>query len=210
MIHPLEREDPVAYKFTLTYLYRPFGRPNTVVNDDRGWLFLERITIAIKAAAAEKSLFDDIVVSNSEKLGTKIFLWTEQLRVAARKQKVKPRALHDLLEEFDEELKGKLFSFASDKGTVRLLMFQLINQFTDDWKGEVEKQKTMSRRAREILLRWGCFSEDYVEKAELLCDNDDDGKRRSWLVLSLLVGLVAPTVAVVPFTFALEKDGEGT
>ena len=58
---------------TLTYLHRPFGRPNTIVNNDRGWLFLERITIAIKAAAAEKSQFDDIVVSNCEKLRLQIF-----------------------------------------------------------------------------------------------------------------------------------------
>ena len=41
---------------------------------------------AIKAAAADKAQFDDIVVSNSEKLRTKIFLWTEQLRKAARKR----------------------------------------------------------------------------------------------------------------------------
>ena len=87
-------------------------------------------------------------------------------------------------------------------------MVKLVNQFTDDWKGEVEKQKTMSKRAREILLRWGCFSEDYVERAELLCDIGNDGKRKSWMVLSLLVGVVAPMVAVVPFLFALEKDGE--
>jgi hypothetical protein len=25
---------------TLTYLHRPFGRPNTIINNDRGWLFL--------------------------------------------------------------------------------------------------------------------------------------------------------------------------
>ena len=43
---------------TLTYLRRPFGRPNTIVNNDRGWLFLERITIAIKAAAADKAQFE--------------------------------------------------------------------------------------------------------------------------------------------------------
>eukprot|EP00938_MAST-03A_sp_MAST-3A-sp1_P000489 g489.t1 len=192
---------------TLTYLHRPFGRPNTIINDDRGWLFLERITIAIKAAAADKAQFDDIVVSNSEALRNKIFLWTEQLREAARMQKVKPQALRDLLQDFDDELKQKRFSFASDEETVRVLMVKLINQFTDDWKGEVEKQKTMTRRAREILLRWGTFSEDYVERAELLCDNND-GKRKSWIVFSLLVGFVAPMVAVVPFLFALEKDGE--
>ena len=192
---------------TLTYLYRPFGRPNTIINDDRGWLFLERITIAIKAAAADKSQFDDIVVSNSEKLLTRIFLWTEQLRKAARKQKTKPQALLRVLEEFDKELKSKQFSFSSDEGVVRELMTKLINQFADNWKGEVKKQKSMSKRAREILLRWGCFSEDYVEKAELLCDSGVKN-RRSWVLLSVLVGMIAPMIAVLPYMLALEERGE--
>ena len=192
---------------TLTYLHRPFGRPNIIINDDRGWLFLERITIAVKAAAADKSQFNDIVVSNSKKLRTQIFLWTEQLREAARKQKTKPRALRDLLEDFDQELTSKQFSFSSDKPVVRELMTKLINQFADDWKGEVEKQSTMSRRAREILLRWGCFSEDYVERAELLCDIDHVKDRRSWILLSLIVGVFAPAIAVLPFVFSLEEDG---
>ena len=77
-------------------------------------MFLERITIAIKAAAADKAQFDDIVVSNSEKLRTKIFL-DRVIEKAARKQKVKPRALGDLLQDFDTELKSKRFSFASDE-----------------------------------------------------------------------------------------------
>ena len=48
-----------------------------------------------------------------------------------------------------------------------------------------------------------------MERAELLSDNvRNDGKRKSWIVLSLLVCVVAPMVAVVPFLFALEKDGE--
>jgi len=192
---------------TLTYLHRPFGRPNIIINDDRGWLFLERITIAVKAAAADKSQFNDIVVSNSKKLRTQIFLWTEQLREAARKQKTKPRALRDLLEDFDQELTSKQFSFSSDKPVVRELMTKLINQFADDWKGEVEKQSTMSRRAREILLRWGCFSEDYVERAELLCDIDHVKDRRSWILLNLIVGVFAPAIAVLPFVFSLEEDG---
>jgi len=192
---------------TLTYLYRPFGRPNTIINDDRGWLFLERITIAVKAAAADKSQFDDIVVSNSEKLRTRIFLWTEQLRKAARKQKSKPQALRNVLDEFDKELKSKQFSFSSDESVVRELMTKLIHQFADNWKGEVEKQNTMSKRAREILLRWGCFSEDYVEKAELLCDSGVTS-RRSWVLLSVLVGVIAPMIAVLPCMLALEADGE--
>lgn len=47
-----------------------------------------------------------------------------------------------------------------------------------------------------------------MERAELLCDKDDGKRRKSWMVLSLLVGLVAPMVAVVPYLFALEKDEE--
>ena len=193
---------------TLTYLYRPFGRPNTIINDDRGWLFLERITIAVKAAAADKSQFDDIVVSNSEKLRTQIFVWTEQLREAARKQKKTPRALRDLLEDFDKELQSKLFSFTSDESVVRELMTKLINQFAHDWKGEVEKQISMSKRAREILLRWGCFSEDYVERAELLCESQNVKSRRSCIFLSVVVGVFVPVISVCPFLISLEEDGE--
>ena len=46
-----------------------------------------------------------------------------------------------------------------------------------------------------------------MERAELLCDKDD-GKRKSWILLSLLVGVVAPILGVVPVLFALEKDEE--
>ena len=39
-------------------VFENIGRPNTIINDDRGWLFLERITIAIKRAGAHR--FDEI------------------------------------------------------------------------------------------------------------------------------------------------------
>ena len=148
---------------TLTYLHRPFGRPNTIINNDRGWLFLERITIAIKAAAAEKSQFDDIVVSNSEELRLQIYKWSERLRDAASKQLCEPQALQNLLNRFDDKLKTKRFSFSCDEDVVRGLMKKLVHQFANDWKGEAEKQKSMSKRAKEILLRWGEFSDQYVE-----------------------------------------------
>ena len=48
-----------------------------------------------------------------------------------------------------------------------------------------------------------------MEKAELLRDLEgNDGNRRSCMLLSILVGVVAPMIAVVPFLFALEKVGE--
>ena len=87
-------------------------------------------------------------------------------------------------------------------------MTKLINQFADDWKGEVEKQISMSKRAREILLRWGCFSEDYVERAELLCDSQNVKSRRSCIFLSVVVGVFVPVISVCPFLISLEEDGE--
>ena len=190
----------------LTFLHRPFGRPNTIINDDRGWLFLERITIAIKAAAAEQSQFDDIVVSNSKKLRIQIYKWSERLRDAASKQKNEPRALSDLLNHFDDVLKTKLFSFSSDEDVVRGLMKKLVNQFANDWKGEVEKQKSMGKRAREILLRWGCFSEDYVERAGFLESGDRTLNWSQTMLRLVCIGMVAPLLAMLLFTFEVTTD----
>jgi hypothetical protein len=193
-------------KHHVTYLLRPFGRPNTIINDDRGWLFLERISIAAKAAAAEQSQFDDIVVSNSEKLRVQIYKWSERLRDAASKQNIDPRALSDLLNHFDGILKTKKFSFTSDEIIVRGLMKKLVNQFANDWKGEVEKQKSMGKRAREMLLRWGCFSEDYVDRAGFLESAD---KTLSWshAILRLVcIGVLAPSLAILPFAFEVTSD----
>ena len=191
---------------TLTYLHRPFGRPNTIINDDRGWLFLERITIAIKAAAAEKAQFDDIVVSNSEKLRLQIYKWCERLRDAASKQSSEPQALPDLLNHFDNELRSKRFSFSSDEDVVRGLMKKLVNQFANDWKGEVEKQKSMSKRAKEILLRWGEFSEQYVERAGFLRKESETWIEISRTVWRMFLLLFCPTFMLYLFTFDVLED----
>ena len=194
---------------TFTYLRRPYGRPNTTPTGDRGWLFLERVTVAVKLAAADKSRFDDIVVSNSEKLRTKILIWSEQLRDAARKQNTEPKSLRNILSKFEDEFSSKAFTSASNSLVVAQLMSSLILQFAENWKGEVEKQKSMSKRAREILLRWGCFSEDYVERAELLCTRKDREERRWWYMPGLIVTVaaLAPVVGMLPYTFSLEPGG---
>jgi hypothetical protein len=194
---------------TFTYLRRPFGRPNTTPTGDRGWLFLERVTVAVKLAAADKSRFDDIVVSNSEKLRTKILIWSEQLRDAARKQNTEPKSLRNILSKFEDKFSSKAFTSASKSLIVSKLMSSLILQFAENWKGEVEKQKSMSKRAREILLRWGCFSEHYVERAELLCDGKEREQRQWWYMPSIIVivAVLAPIVGMLPYTFSLEVDG---
>ena len=187
-------------KHDVTYLKRPYGRPNILINEDRGWLFLERITTALKAAAADKACFDDIVLTNSEKLRMKILIWAEQIREAAKHSR------KYLLGDFENELQSKTFMSLLDKHVVKDLMTQLIDQFSDNWKEEVEKQNTMSNRAREVLLRWGCFSEDYVKNAELLCDKENTSMGNSYKMFGVLfsISVVAPVFAVLPFTFALE------
>jgi len=196
----------LADMHTLTYIHRPFGRPNTIINDDRGWLFLERITVAIKAAAAEPSQFDDIVVSNSDQLCLQIYNWSERLRDAASKQKTNSRALRDLLEHFDSVLGGKCFSFTSDETVVRKLMTKLIHQFASDWKGETAKQVSMAKRAREILLRWGAFSPQYVEKAGFVQDKKFQGGTRRLILHFVAIFVCAPALGALPFLFEISSD----
>ena len=194
---------------TLTYLRQPFGRPNVTPIKKRGWHYLEYIVTAVKVAAAvaTKSGFECIVMSNSESVTKELLVLSDHLRdVATGKES---ESLRDRLSEFDSELQRKTFSSRSDKITVKNIMSKMIHQFADDWKGEVEKQKSMSKRAREILLRWGCFSDDFVRRAELLCDIKHK-KRMSALGLAgriIMFSVLAPTLSLIPFSFSLERDG---
>ena len=190
----------LAETHKLTYLHRPFGRPNTIITDDRGWLFLERITIAVKAAASDRKQFENIVISNSKCLVNQIFKWTERLREAASNNNT--HALRDVLNHFDSILKTKKFSFSNDEEVVRGLMTKLIHQFCEDWSGEVKKQNVMSKRAREILLRWGSFSENYIERAGFLSSSSSSLPSSSTHMMIpriILLTFVAPCVATVPF-----------
>ena len=47
-----------------------------------------------------------------------------------------------------------------------------------------------------------------MERAELLCDLDGRKDRRSWVLLSVIVGVIAPMIAILPYMFALGGDGE--
>ena len=196
---------------TFTYRHRPFGRQNKTPTDDRGWLFLERLAVAVKAAAADKAQFDDIVISNSDKLSTTIYVWSGQLREAAKKQEIDPKSLRHLLSSFEEELTTKHFTNVSSGYVARDLMSKLVERFAENWSGEVERQTSMSLRAREILLRWGEFSESYVKEARLLKqENEESGWM--WWSLGKLVGLslLGPTLAMLPFMLKLTDDCVGS
>ena len=47
-----------------------------------------------------------------------------------------------------------------------------------------------------------------MERAELLCDFDGRKDRRSWMLLSVFIGVIVPMIVVLPFILALEGDGE--
>ena len=109
-------------KHTVNFHRRPYGRLNTTPEEKRGWLYLERIVTAVKAAAADKSRFDDIVMSNSAEFATKLLLLSERIRDTAKRLKTKPRALRELLSEFEEELKNQIFVTPFDQVVVRRIM----------------------------------------------------------------------------------------
>ena len=186
----------------VSFLRRPYGIPNTIPNGDRGWLLLERVTIAIKAAAARKEDFDEIVLSDSPSVRKEIYVMCDRLREAAKKSKNR-HSKHILKEElahFENLLEQKKFSFASDKAVVKTLMDKLITRFSENWESESKKQRSMSKRVHEILLRWGAFSPKYIHECGFLSQktrSDDLAETWRYLVFVIIVcpALVAPLFA---------------
>ena len=194
----------------VSFLRRPYGRPNRTHAGERGWLYAERITVAIRMAAAKPEMFDDVVVTNNPKLIKTIFLWSHALRISARREKKYPGSISSQLKKYQDVLKTMKFTFPDNDTLVDAIIQDLVKQFENNWNEETQRQKDMAKRVSEILLRWGSFSEDYVERAELLCDLPEEKittKRVSLWVLILVVAVIAPAISVVPFTFALEGEG---
>jgi len=187
----------------IKYLHRPFGRLNTIINDDRGWLFLERITIAIKVATAGKQRFDSIVRSNSKKLRSQVYVWMRMLLRAAKDKS----ELRRTLQRFNGLLETKMFSFQSDKAVVRTLMTKLVENFAENWEEEVAKQQSSSKRLREILLRWGEFSNEYVKEARLL---EQEGEESGWMCRSfgklVAISVFGPLIAMIPFVLKVTDN----
>jgi len=189
---------------SISFLRRPFGRPNCTPADERGWLFAERITIAIRAAAAPLSQFDDVVVSNSETLRNEIYKWSELLRDASKREKKNPGSIARVLHEYEILLTTKRFTWPDNEKLVIEIMNNLVEKFKENWETEVSRQSSMSTRAREILLRWGEFSEDYVDRARLLCNTDPTPSLT--LARFFTIAIVAPSIAVLPVVIDFEGN----
>ena len=189
---------------SISFLRRPYGRPNCIPADERGWLFAERISIAIRVAAAPLSQFDDIVVSNNENLRKEIFGWSKHLRDAAKKEKKIPGSIKHVLEEFKCILAQKRFSWPNNDVLVIEIMTNLVKKFEQNWAEESKRQRSMGKRARELLLRWGCFSEQYIEKARFL-----NGQVKTPYSFFAAIIFIAPLLAIVPFTFEIDVKKVG-
>ena len=144
---------------TISFLKRPYGRPNRTPADERGWLYAERITVAIRMAAAKEEMFDDVVMTNEETLYLRIRKWSIALRFSASaKNREQGTTIGVKLDAFEAVLKSMKFTVPSDTTLVKEIMHNVVNRFKTNWNDETKRQKDMSRRAREILLRWGAFT----------------------------------------------------
>ena len=72
-----------------------------------------------------------------------------------------------------------------------------------NWNEESNRQNDMAERAREILLRWGEFSEDYVEKAGFLSKTSNLNVSE-FCTTMICLNLLAPALAVIPFLIDLK------
>ena len=152
----------------------------------------------MKAAAAGEAAFDDIFMTNSEALSTQILRWSHRLRKAAVKQVENPKILIEAEKKFLKEFDDKSFHYEEDRETVGKLLGELMEKFKKDWDGEVLKQKSLSDRTRDIVLRWGCFSDRYVEKSGLLSDDKIETTVHPVIVM-MITFFLAPALATALF-----------
>ena len=190
----------------ISFLRRPYGRPNRTPAEKRGWLYAERITVAIRMAAAKPEMFDDVVVSNNFDLVKQIYLWSRCLRDSAVNEEKEPGSIARQLREFQDVLVTMKFTFPGNDILVDEIIKDLVAKFEMNWNEEMRRQSDMAVRAREILLRWGCFSEDYVERAGSLESGDRTLNWSQTMLRLVCIGMVAPLLAILPFAFEVTTD----
>eukprot|EP00939_MAST-03C_sp_MAST-3C-sp1_P003609 g3609.t1 len=120
-ITDIEKFRRVTKTSTLRFLRRPFGRQNMIENKDRGWLYLERLTTAVKAAATPQESFDRIIMSNSSDLKVELYQWAQRLRIAVNGSN-REASLNAALKSFKVILDHKRFTSKNDKHIVYRLM----------------------------------------------------------------------------------------
>jgi len=85
----------------------------------------------------------------------------------------------------------------------------LIERFKKNWQEESKRQVSMGKRARELLLRWGEFSERYMKTAGFLEESNNSKSYHgicSTLGRLFMISFVAPAIAIIPFLFNITDD----
>ena len=156
----------------------------------------------MKVATAGEHRFDDIVWSNNELLRTQIYKWTRQLLRAAMKDEIEK-----VLYSFKMRLDEKQFTRPDDQKLVDELVESLVKTFSSQWKEETERQTSMSVRAREILMRWGEFSNGYVKEARLLKQENEESGWMWWSFGKLVaLSVIGPMLAVLPLVIKMTDN----
>ena len=193
-------------KTTISYLRRPYGRPNRTPAEERGWLYAERITVAIRMAAARPEFFDDVVMSNSLDLTIQIFGWSHKLRTSAQSENKHAELISKQLELFQAALGAMKFTFPKDRELVNEIMTDLVTEFNENWDEEAKRQNDMAKRARELLLRWGEFSEEYVERAGFLKKDKESWSETYQTLMRMVVLVVIPAFSIYLFCFDMVEN----
>jgi len=193
-------------KTTISFLRRPYGRPNRTPAGERGWLYAEQVSVAIRMAAATPDVFDDVVMSNSLDLTIRICGWSNELRKSSRKEKKHPGSIAYQLEIFRAALGAMKFTRLGDHKLVNNIMTDLVKQFRENWEQEKKRQNGVAEHDRAVLLRWGEFSEQYVEKAEFLRKEKVKCNEIFRTLMQMLVLLVCPVLTLIAFSFDVTED----
>ena len=216
----LKYEGPIEIDF----LRRPYGRLNTTPADERGWLFLEQFTSALKVAASGEDTIDKIIISNNPTLRNKMYFMAVMLIRAMKKcdSTNSKDPIKETLNDFRLRLDTKRFSvcifFSShsthifthththtnvqvptDSEVVFKLMKKLIETYEDEWKTQRGNQKSMLKRTRELNLEWGHFSSKYESRTGMKKSFSYTEIGYAWLrIVSLLL---VPTIGILFLSF---------
>ena len=104
---------------------------NTTPPEERGWLFLEQFTSALKVAAAGEDMIDKIIISNNPKLRNKMYFMSLMLIRAMKKCDAtnSREPMKETMNDFRLRLHSKRFSVPSDSKVVYSLMKKLVELY---------------------------------------------------------------------------------
>ncbi|CAE8623184.1 unnamed protein product [Polarella glacialis] len=204
----------------------PFGRPNAIPSNERGWIFLERFITMVKCAMVDPDVAADIVISNSQELKESILRGSERLRQASADERPQ-EALRKVFASFVSELARKQFSAASadgdqmgiasgglseDASVVCAIMTEFIAHLSTSWQADTAKQQRRAAKvaralgaltineARDYLFTWDAFSPPYQERLAA-------AKSASrWPGVLLITLPLLPAVASMAFPYAPASD----